>query len=335
MPGKSPERASLSTQGSRPFVGFLRGDPGATVRATGARAVLPAHGRLRSWAGTLLFLVVAAACGQSELVQTAPQPTPQAPEPNARNGKLDVAVLVGATARWPSDAEVSRVLGRARQKLREKTGVELRLTEIVEGLPGEVNPNRSVPVYLRAVADNPPEAVAVLSADPVARSKGGWAFPVYQQPPFVNEFPSPVADFGSRVVYGAALDFDHVYAACGYDEHGNHVSDVNLRDCGAPPGTVPCVQMPHGWVCANSLRDPYADADYFHACTVLHEILHSFGHAGNLDHFGAGRPAGYTGPPPCSERVAATRVLATDVLQDNCAMCPDLWGAVRRVPSPD
>ncbi len=37
--------------------------------------------------------------------------------------------------------------------------------------------------------------------------------------PFQNEYPSPVPSVGSSRIYVAVVDFDHMYARCGYDDN--------------------------------------------------------------------------------------------------------------------
>ncbi len=47
--------------------------------------------------------------------------------------------------------------------------------------------------------------------------------------------------------------------------------------------------MKNGYsMCETAINDLYASTpNYFSASTVIHEIMHSFGYHGNLDHYGA------------------------------------------------
>jgi hypothetical protein len=290
--------------------------------------------RLR--AGILAAALLLAACGAEDTAPptapsgAGPRPTAIPGAAHARNGVLDVTVLVDAMAPQTSRAEIERVFERAAAVLWEKSRESLRLTDVVYGLsrgPG-VSPMASA--YLASVASSPPEALLVFTNDTTAYSFGGYSFFVVPPYPYASEFPSPRAGVGSTRIYIAVVEFDHPYARCGYDTEGRRVSDFNTQgECrNAAVGSQRCVSRGSGraeTMCPNSLNDLYADHDRFTACTVAHEILHPFGidPNANLDHYGT---------PSCVSRTGMTAQAAADLVlaQENCGLCPDVFARLTR-----
>lgn len=255
-------------------------------------------------------------------------PAPSAPTPtNASNAMLDAAVLVDAQAPQVSRSDVERVMARAAAKLLEKTGERLRMADYVTGLARGSSVSSMASSYIATTSMNAPEALIVLTNDATSHRFGGYSFSIAPPFAFRNEYASPRSGVGADKVYVAAVEFDHPYARCGYDDAGNRISDVSVGgECRNRPGS-PCVQRGTRWMCADSTGDLYADADYFTACTVVHELLHPFGFEanGNLDHYGT---------EPCRQRTGMTAAEAGDLRlgQLNCQMCPDVYARFRRTP---
>ena len=141
-----------------------------------------------------------------------------------------------------------------------------------------------------------PDSLLIFShgSDNFARTMGGFTYTIEGSPTFKNHF---VDAFGKEnLVYVMFNHYSHKYARYGYDETGETIiSDVSIGgECVNQPGTA-CV-MNNGYsMCANAVNDLYASTpNYFSASTVIHEIMHSFGLHGNMDHYGA---------PSCTEEM--------------------------------
>jgi Bacterial Ig-like domain (group 2) len=234
---------------------------------------------------------------------------------------FDVAVLVDSAGPQPASSELDRVMQAAAAKLLEKTGVVLTPM----GVAGVSGPSASAQVqsYLPGRQSAPPEGIVLLSNDSMSATFGGYSISIAPPFPFQNEYPSPVPTVGSSRVYVAVVDFDHMYARCGYDDNLNHISSTSIGgECRNRPGT-PCVQVGTQWMCNDALNDLYANHDYFTGCTVVHEFMHPFGSAGSFDHYGTAQCTQRTG---MTAGDAANRVL----FQQNCGMCPDVYPLFRR-----
>lgn len=256
-----------------------------------------------------------------------PTPTGTPAGPSATNGVFDVTVLVDPQGRRISEADITRVFTVAVSRLHEMTGQRMQLVDIVYGLPRGGSVTGLVDNHLATAAPSPPEGIVVLSEDEQASAYGGYSFVRHLPPPFSNEFESPRPGMGGDAVYIAVIHFDHLYGRCGYDDNGNHVSDVSIGgECRNQPGT-PCVQQEGGWMCVNLQGYPYGDHDFFVASNIVHEFLHPFGIAsdGVLDHYGS---------PECMSRTGMTPEQAADLreAQLNVMMCPDVFSRFR--PSP-
>ena len=143
--------------------------------------------------------------------------------------------------------------------------------------------------YIAQKTDENPNSLVIFSygADNFARSRGGFTYPIESPLSFKNNF---VDAFGNdNLIYVMFNHHSHKYARCGYDEVGeNVISDISIGgECRNQQGT-PCV-MNNGYsMCETAVNDLYASTpNYFSAATVIHEIMHSFGYHGNLDHYGA------------------------------------------------
>ncbi len=166
-----------------------------------------------------------------------------------------------------------------------------------------------------------PDSLLIFSygSDNYARTMGGFTYEIEASPTFKNHF---VDAFGKEnQVYVMFNHYSHKYARCGYDETGETIiSDVSIGgECVNQPGTA-CV-MNNGYsMCANAVNDLYASTpNYFSASTVIHEIMHSFGLHGNMDHYGA---------PDCTEemkkRDSSWEAIDGDAEKYN-VMCPYVY----------
>jgi hypothetical protein len=214
-------------------------------------------------------------------------PTP-ASNLNRTNRLFDVLVLVDALAPQTPRADIVRVFNRAATHLADKTGEWIRIVDVVYGVARGTNIQAMVNSYLTVHPSNPPDGVLVFTNESQAHIYGGYSFVFKPSIAYQNEFKSPRPEVGADKVYVAVVEFDHIYARCGYDDAGNHVSPVSIGgECRNQPGTQ-CVLRGAFWVCATTLDDLYANHDYFVATAIIHEFLHPFGIDANesFDHYG-------------------------------------------------
>lgn len=191
-------------------------------------------------------------------------------------------------------------------------------TDLVDVGPGTALSQATA--YVNAHASSPPDGILSLSDDSTATTYGGYSQTLNLPPPNQNRFPSP--SVGAGKAYLAVVDFFHMYARCGYDGSGNHISDVSSGgECRNRSGLT-CVNNGRYWTCPDVLTDLYADPDYFTGCSVVHEFLHPFGTEGNYDHYGTAQ---------CTARTGMSQADAQDLrlFQQNCGMCPDLFQKFR------
>ena len=89
----------------------------------------------------------------------------------------------------------------------------------------------------------------------------------------------------NNFLYGSIVDWDHMYARCGYNEQEEKVSDVSFGgECANQAGTK-CVQKFDYSFCSNLQNRYYAQSRrMMQMSTVVHEIMHYFGTAGVMDH---------------------------------------------------
>ena len=243
--------------------------------------------------------------------------SPSAPTTNQLSVGNSLQVTVLTPSLTVSSSDIRRVFDRANTILNQKTGENIDIGEIISSSPGSVR-GKAQQYLQNKTAETSPDGILVLAEDATATTYGGYSITLPGSPGFVNDYPSPAV--GDDRVYVAAIHWDHMYARCGYNNSGTHVSDVSINgECFNSAGT-PCVQRGDRWVCATALNDLYMESDYYNACTVVHEFLHPFGHEGNGDHYGT---------PACKMRTGMTTTDRHEG-QLNCQMCPDLYQSFRR-----
>jgi hypothetical protein len=228
-----------------------------------------------------------------------------------------VAVLLNTTRRVPPD-DMARVIARADDLLAERTGQRMLQTALVDVGRGDVVP--AVRDYLSANQADPPDGVLIFSDDPEAREYGGYSISVPLPGNRRSAYPSPVE--GDRQAYVAVIDFEHLYAKCGYDRRLRRVSSRSRGgECRGTPGLV-CVDNGRYWMCPDSTDDLHADRDHFIGCAIVHEFLHPFGQLGDDDHYGTAQ---------CRARTGMSDADATDrrLSQLSCGICPDLFQKFR------
>ena len=271
----------------------------------------------------LAALAIFACHGESPAPPTSPPPPAPPATPTA---KFDVAVLVDPRGPQTSRDDIDRVFKRAVDKLLEKTGETMVLTEVVYSPAGQNVSDMATRYIASKALANVPEGILVFTNDTTAHTFGGYSIYLTGPSGFQSQFPSPRGEVGSNKVYIGAVEFDHPYARCGYNDNLERISSVSVGgECRNQPGT-PCVQRGSWWVCSTALNDLYMDHDYFTATTIVHEFLHPFGIDANenLDHYGT---------PACMSRTGMTSAQAADLMQAqlNCGLCPDVFPRFKSV----
>ena len=198
----------------------------------------------------------------------------------AGNGVFDIGVVVVTDDYVVGRDELAAAFTLVDEKFRGKTGYGVRLFDVVETTRADIDERRADRVvterwYFDTHGDNPPEGLIIFLANETSTSFGGYSTTYdLAGDEFCNEFVSPTV--GSTRLYVATINWDHRFGRCGYDDDGNHVSDVGIGgECANNPGT-PCVDNGDYWICQNQADDPRADVTTFRMFTIVHEFMHPF-----------------------------------------------------------
>ncbi|MCP4139747.1 MAG: hypothetical protein GY755_05560 [Chloroflexi bacterium] len=220
-------------------------------------------------------------------------PSPDGSQPK---GVFAFDALVDLSSEPVSIEQTEATLQDASNILFNLTGFVIQLNnyatvEFTQEQSPEYYMRDSIPnCYIAQKADEEiPDSLLIFSygADGFARRMGGFTYEIEGSPTFKNHF---VDAFGKEnQVYVMFNHYSHKFGRCGYDETGETIiSDISVGgECGNQQGTA-CV-MNNGYsMCENLVDELYASTpNYFSASTVIHEIMHSFGLHGNMDHYGA------------------------------------------------
>lgn len=239
---------------------------------------------------------------------------------------VKMALIVDDASYTISDAEAQQRVDVASDLLFGLTGTTLELHGIQHIASPSVSVVDDMEAYFADHVDDPPHFIVVASAAGGAANNGGYAISTSLLDGFCNNFASPETD---KKIYGAVVDWTHRFSACGYDvEHYRQtlewveVSDVSLDDgsCTATAGVACAFNETVGYnVCSNTDADnPYlATAETFVSTVFIHEIMHSFGPNGNLDHFGT---------TTCDEIMGGTAYKdGAFAFQQHFGMCPYVY----------
>lgn len=254
-------------------------------------------------------LLLALSVATMTVAAQSPRPLP-APSPDTA---FRVAVLISA-AKAPTVEDIAQLTKRADEILFERTGARLLVVEVTD--IGAGNALERAKKWASAHAATLPDGVILFGDDEEVRTYGGYNALLPMPRGKENRFPTPAIP--APVIYVAVIDDQHKYAACGYDNRGNHISATSRGgECRGTRGLT-CVDNGQYWICPDSTADLNADRDYFLGCDIVHEFVHPFGEIGDDDHYGT---------PQCTARTNMSRADATDrkLFQQNCGMCPDLF----------
>ncbi len=203
---------------------------------------------------------------------------------------FEVAVIVDTTTDPVSRAQAEAVLAISNEKLIELTGFGLKMVDFIEEDRG-VSMEDLVTTYM---GDRPlndlPNGILIFSTGDEDRARINRAYA--QQVPgpegYRNPFVSPIPHLGDSHVYIAVVQFNHLFAACGYGGTDSIQSPVSIGDeCRGEEGTA-CASWEGMQVCQVAL--PFLEGRTrvdMVAEPVVHEFLHPFGLLGGPDnHYG-------------------------------------------------
>ncbi len=254
----------------------------------------------------LLLLVFVFACNLPARTSLPPTVTPSptvtvsptiTPGPTAY---FTVAVIVDTNSEPVSRAQAEILISDASAIFSRLTPFGFQLVDYAEDSTGG-STNSIAKRYVAAHAGALPNGLVILSYGDSGQAKlyGGYSGFVTAPAGFRNTFVSPTV--GSSKIYIGVIHYSHKYAACGYNGTDTVQSRVSVDgECRNQPGTA-CVQHNGYSMCENAVNNLYASTPtYFAATSVIHEFLHSFSDAGNMDHYATpecnsrmGNPAGY------------------------------------------
>jgi hypothetical protein len=261
-------------------------------------------------------------------IPTIPPLPTDTPLPTARTalGAFTWAVIVDLDSEPVTYGQAQELVNQASAILMELTGFSYTMVDFVESTsPGNVSDLAAT--YIADHAGSLPNGIIIFSYGDgdQARTYGGYAFSRTGPSGFRNTFNSPVV--GNNKVYVSVQHWSHRYAGCGY---GSSAADTPVQDtsfggeCRNRDG-IACVERFGYSMCSDAVGDLYASSrTYFGSSVIIHETLHSFGYAGNMDHYGT---------ETCNTRMAGgasvrpynTGTWSTAEFQYYNGMCPDVY----------
>jgi len=212
------------------------------------------------------------------LAQVACDPSPPA---------FKIAVIVDAATDQVSRKEVEKVFAIVAPRFLELTGFHLETIAIVEDSRGG-SIERIATNYLEQASEIP-NGILIFSVgdDDRAIINRAYAQRVPGPEGFRNSFVSPIPGVGDSHVYIAVVQFNHLYAACGYASMDTIQSPFSSGDeCGGVEGEI-CAEWEGLQVCPVAL--PFLEGRTridMAAEPVVHEFMHPFGLGGADAHYG-------------------------------------------------
>ncbi len=248
------------------------------------------------------------------------------PDGSQPKGIFTAGVLIDLSSEPVSIEQAEATLRDASGILSRLTGFVIQMVsyesvEIKQAQDTNYLDRDNIPECYIAEKIDIPDSIIVFTygSEDRARIMGGYSFSIEGPPTFNNHFIDPYG--AENLVYLMFDHYNHMYARCGYDESGDAlISNTSIGgECRNQPGTA-CV-MKNGYsMCETAVNDLYASTpNYFSASTVIHEIMHSFGINGNLDHFGS---------PDCTDEMKkkdSTWVPIDDEAEKYNVMCPYVY----------
>lgn len=199
-----------------------------------------------------------------------------------------IAVIVDTATDPVSREDVEAVLAIATPQFLKITGFRLETLEILEdGKGGSIK--RIVSDYMAHAAELP-NGILIFSKGDDDRAVTNRAYAHWVPGPegFRNSFVSPYPDIGDSYMYTAVIQFNHLFAACGYGGMDTIQSPVSIgEECRGEVGSA-CAAWEGMQVCEIAL--PFLEGRTridMVAEPVVHEFLHPFGLGGPDAHYGS------------------------------------------------
>lgn len=264
------------------------------------------------------------------------------------NNALDTLVIVDTDYYDITEQDVKDFFAVVEELwLEPKTGIGFSLSKIVF-----VSLDEECPQYLGSCDtggwmddDFPyfdkylPEYVVILTEDGTAL-QGGYAGDVYYYwlDPQMGSFYNPNSEhefctefppfYGNNYsVAKALINYKHKFGRCGYDQTGTQIiSNVSGNgECKNQNG-ITCVTKNGYQMCPDLVDDFFAqDVLYFSAKSIVHELLHSYGQNGALDHFETYVCNDAMGDEMQAIEAAGVSEPFETLLQEYAGMCPNTW----------
>lgn len=206
------------------------------------------------------------------------------PQPPA----FKIAAIVDAATDPVSREAVERVLADAEPRFLELTGFRLETIAIAEDDEGG-SMERIATRYMEQASEIP-DGLLIFSVGDDDRAVINRAYSGRVPGPegFRNPFVSPIPGVGDSHVYFAVVQFNHLYAACGYAGTDTVQSPFSSGDeCRGVEGET-CAMWEGLQVCPVAL--PFLEGRTridMAAEPVVHEFMHPFGLGGPDAHYGS------------------------------------------------
>lgn len=144
---------------------------------------------------------------------------------------------------------------------------------------------------------------------------------------FCTEFPPPYDNY--YTVPSGFIDYGHKIMRCGYDEIGkNIISNVSINgECKNQAG-LNCIVKNGYQQCPNLSEDDnfyLKNPLHFSASSMVHEMLHSYGENGNLDHFETAVCKDAMGEKMKELEDKGVSAPFDTLKQEYTVMCPNVW----------
>lgn len=217
---------------------------------------------------------------------------------------IRISVIVNKDSYVISKDDIREATDLASTALKEQASTGYELFDIHQGHYGSTDPQEIFQSYLEDRLANLldlPDYVIIFTR-PLAIINGGFMFTPFgdkmedlqglleHAPNYCNRVGSPYLPPG--VIYGTAIDWDHIIAPCGYDIVDNnyqHVRDFSSGGECINQSGLECVNLDGEWLCPNLIEDPtfkpmIENRKLFVSQTINHELLHHFGYKGINDH---------------------------------------------------
>lgn len=197
------------------------------------------------------------------------------------------AVVVDLDSEPVSEQEAHELVQQASEIFIRLTGFGMQMVDYQQSSSSGTVSDLAAE-YISAHPDDLPNGIIIFSFgdNDAARTFGGYAFALPGPAGFRNIFVSPSE--GDNKVYVSVQHWSHRYARCGYGDSTAEtpVQGTSLNgECRNQDG-IACVEKFGYSMCSTAVDDLYASSrTYFAAATIIHEILHSFGDNGNMDHY--------------------------------------------------